>query len=174
LGYPRTGYFCEPVGTAESAAANGQQEMGMYSAFNGAQIPPSYMMYEKVCIGTVSINYGDVSMYQKSVRLAISGVIMFYVVVGGLWATNYFPLRGAYRQQEIARKIEMSTDYETWVENKALQKAREYQDRYYSTHVGSDVTQARINLYQLMLLWGTIALGAGVSVMFLTRGKRAV
>ena len=111
-------------------------------------------------------------MRQNVVRLALAGVVMFYVVVGGLWATNYFPLKGVYRQQEIASKIEMNSEYETWGSNESLQKAREYQDHYHLTHVSPDITQRSINLYESMLLWGTIALVAGASVMFLTRGKQ--
>lgn len=112
-------------------------------------------------------------MRQNEVRLALAGVVMFYAVVGGLWATNYFPLKGVYRQQEITREIEMNSEYESWRTNEAYKKANEYQERYHLTHISPDITEARIALYQSMLMWGTIALGAGASVMFLTRGKRA-
>lgn len=112
-------------------------------------------------------------MHRNTVRLALAGVAMFYAVFGGLWAIDYFPMANFYRQSEITKGImSKSHDYE-FLKSEEFQRASRSEEAYIQAHPDLTATRHRIELYQSILLWGTVALGVGGGVLFLTRGKRA-
>lgn len=111
-------------------------------------------------------------MHRNTVRFILVGIAVFYAVVGGLWATNYFPLQNALRQTEIQKKLMRKTPPSEWATNAELTKSSDIWTDYVMSHPSFSETRATISLYQSILLWGTISLGVGASVVFLTRGKR--
>lgn len=111
-------------------------------------------------------------MHRNTVRLVLAGVAVFYVVVGGVWATNYLPLRKFYEQVEIANNVVLSSSGFEDSRSSKYNKANEYITNYAQSHPDVYVTEGRIHLYQSILLWGTVAMGVGASVLFLTRGRR--
>lgn len=110
-------------------------------------------------------------MSRNAVRLTLSAIAVFYVVVGGLWATNYFPLKDHYKQHDIRRSIVLSSKDLNWSEDPEYKKADESVTAYALTHPSLDVIESRIVLYETILLWGTVALAVGGAVLLLTRGK---
>lgn len=112
-------------------------------------------------------------MHRNTVRMILAGVVVFYVVVGGLWATSYFPLKRFYEQTEITKNIMLNSKGTEWADAPEYNKANDYVTRYALTHGDIFVTEDRISLYQSLLLWGTVALAVGASVLFLTRRRRA-
>lgn len=112
-------------------------------------------------------------MHRNTIRLAIAGIAAFYAVFGGLWAINYFPLAEYYRQSEITDKFMMSSKGIDYMDDPEYKKADEAVEVYVLSHPDIFVTERRISRYLSILLWGTVALGVGGGVLFLTRGKRA-
>lgn len=112
-------------------------------------------------------------MHRNTVRLALAGIAIFYAVFGGLWATNYFPLQDHYRQHQIMRDLAASSSGIEYFKSPAYRKANGAVEEYVFTHPDISVTESRIGLFQAILLWGTVALGVGGAVLFLTRGRRA-
>lgn len=126
-------------------------------------------------------------MGRQAIRIGVALAAMFYAVAGGMWATSYFPLQQAYAQakkrEEIRESFVKKFGIENWVvspENfdstavSAWETANDYMTEYSLRHPDISDTERRIAFYESLLLWGTIALGAGGTVLFLTRGKRAV
>ncbi|MFT4254547.1 MAG: hypothetical protein QM608_18935 [Caulobacter sp.] len=103
--------------------------------------------------------------------MTLAAVAVFYVVVGGLWATTYFPLKEHYKQHDVMRSIVLSSKDLNWSEDPKYQKADDYVTAYALTHPSLDVIESRIVLYETILLWGTVALAVGGAVLLLTRGK---
>jgi hypothetical protein len=111
-------------------------------------------------------------MTRVNLRLILAAIAMFYVVVGGLWASNYFPLQEFYDQQKIEEAYVAKHGYEKWLESPERDKARAIEQAYALTHPDIFTTEAWIGRYQSILLWGTIALSVGAGVMFLSRRRR--
>ena len=44
-------------------------------------------------------------MNKSVTRIGLAAIAAFYVVVGGLWASNYFPLQNFYHQIEFKDAI---------------------------------------------------------------------
>ncbi|HYC68533.1 hypothetical protein [Brevundimonas sp.] len=105
----------------------------------------------------------------NAVRLALAAVAAFYVVVGGLWAADYFPLQKFYAQIEIKDAIAEEVGYLRAFETPEYKEASAYQQSYALTHPDILETEKNLALLGSLLLWGTIALGAGGGVLFLTR-----
>ena len=112
-------------------------------------------------------------MNQQSRRLALAAVSVFYVVIGGMWATNYFPLQKFYSTIKQENAYVEKFGYEKWLQSPEHKNSEDYIALYSLTYPSIDVTENKIGLYQSILLWGTVALGVGAAVLFLTRGKRA-
>lgn len=123
-------------------------------------------------------------MSRNSTRLALAITAVFYAVAGGLWATNYFPLRHLYTETR-AREAVMESFIEKFGVEKwattpetvdpeavaAWKKHDAYVTKYALNYPAIDVVEARIALYETILLWGTVALAVGGAVLLLTRGK---
>lgn len=112
-------------------------------------------------------------MHRNTIRLALAGIAIFYVVFGSLWATNYFPLRKFYQQNDITMNSTVNSKGVDWDKTPEYRKADDYITKYALTHPDPFVIEARVGLYQALLLWGTVALAVGAAVLFLTRGMRA-
>ena len=106
-------------------------------------------------------------------RAALAIIATFYVVIGGLWATNYFPLKERYRQHDIMRSVVLSYKDLSWSEDPRYKKADEYITAYALTHDDVVTVEERISLLEAILIWGTVALVVGASVLFLTRQRPA-
>lgn len=112
-------------------------------------------------------------MNKNVTRLGLAAIAAFYVVVGGLWSINYFPLQKFYAQTEAKSVLIDKVGFEQAYRAKEYQAAMEYQERYVLSHPDIITTEGRLAFYQSLLLWGTVAIGAGGGVLFLTRGRGA-
>lgn len=111
-------------------------------------------------------------MNTNVVRLGLAAVAAFYVVVGGLWAADYFPLQKFYAQIEVKDAAVERHGYPAGFEANEYKEAAAYQQTYALTHGDILKTEGNLALYRSLLLWGTIALGVGGGVLFLTRRNR--
>lgn len=111
-------------------------------------------------------------MNNNVVRIGLAAIAAFYVVVGGLWASHYLPLKKFENQIERQREIVNKLGFDAGYASKQYKEAEEYKMHYALTSPGLHVTYSRMALYQSLLLWGTIALGAGGGVLFVTRGRK--
>nr|WP_314135824.1 hypothetical protein [uncultured Brevundimonas sp.] len=50
-------------------------------------------------------------MNKNVTRMGLAAIAAFYVVVGGLWASDYFPLQKFYSQREIKDAIYEKVGY---------------------------------------------------------------
>lgn len=112
-------------------------------------------------------------MHRNTVRLALAGIAVFYAIFGGLLATDYFSLWESDRLAKAVIQIESKHSGIEYLDDPAYEKAEKALREHVVTHPDDTVVMARIHLLQSVLLWGTVALGVGASVLFLTRGKRA-
>tara|TARA_R110002124_G_scaffold165121_2_gene332494 strand:+ start:27528 stop:27893 length:366 start_codon:yes stop_codon:yes gene_type:complete len=108
-------------------------------------------------------------MNNNAVRLGLAAVAAFYVVTGGLWAADYFPVQKFYAQIEVKDAIVEKVGYPAAFETKEFRDASAYQQTYALTHPSIIETENKLAFLGTLLLWGTIALGAGGGVLFLTR-----
>lgn len=111
-------------------------------------------------------------MKNNATRFTLAALAAFYVVIGGLWATDYFPLHKFYAAQEtkdsIAEKIGTIDAYGT----QEFQDAEAYQRVYVLSHPDIMTTETKLAIYRALLFWATIAFGAGGAVLFFTRRNR--
>ena len=105
-------------------------------------------------------------------RETLAIIAAFYVVVGGLWASHYFPLKKVESQIELQRELVNKLGFDAAYASKEYKEAGAYQRHYALNYPYPHVTYSRMALYQSLLLWGTIALGAGGGVLFVTRGRK--
>ena len=100
-----------------------------------------------------------------------AAIAAFYVVVGGLWAADYFPLQNFYAQEEIKASLREELGVVGAIDSQAYQDAMGRQQIYALSHPDIYATEAKLALYGAILLWGTVALGVGGGVLFLTRRR---
>lgn len=112
-------------------------------------------------------------MNNTTTRIGLSAIAAFYLVIGGLWAIDYFPLQKLYAQAEIQNTVAERVGYQAAYETQEYKKATAYQERYALSHSDIYGTEAKLAFYQSLLLWGTVAIGVGGGVLFLTRGRGA-
>lgn len=112
-------------------------------------------------------------MNKNVIRLALAAIAAFYVVVGGLWASDYFPLQKFYAQSDVKDALVEKHGFSDAYDSKEYKEASAYQQVYAITHPGIFETEAKLAFYQSLLLWGTVALGVGGGVLLLTRGRKA-
>lgn len=113
------------------------------------------------------------NMNRNLIRLGAAGAAAFYVVVGGLWASDYLPLRNFLAQDEIQKSIIAELGYEGAFDSPEYNASRAVEQTYAMTHPDILVTQQKLSGYQSLLLWGTIAMGVGVGVLYFTRRRVA-
>ncbi len=113
------------------------------------------------------------NMNRNLIRLGAAGAAAFYVVVGGLWASDYLPLRNFLAQDEIKKSIIAELGYEGDLDSPEYKASREVEQTYAMTHPDILATQQKLSGYQSLLLWGTIAMGVGVGVLYFTRRRVA-
>lgn len=111
-------------------------------------------------------------MNKNVVRIGLAAIAAFYVVVGGLWASQYLPLKKFENQIELKRELVDKLGYDAAHKSKEYKQAEEYNTHYALTSPDLHVTYGRMAFYQSLLLWGTVALGVGGGVLFLTRGRK--
>lgn len=111
-------------------------------------------------------------MNRNTIRLALAGIAAFYVVVGGLWALDYFPLQKFYAQAEIKDAIIEEHGYTGVFSRPDYQEASAYEQAYSISHPDILTTEAKLALLQSILLWVTVALAVAGSVLFFTGRKR--
>ena len=107
-------------------------------------------------------------MNQNTMRLALAAIAAFYVVIGGLWAINYFPLKNFYHQIEVKDTITKKLGYPAAFQSHEYKAAEEAQATYPLSHPDILVTEGRVSFYRSLLIWGTVAMGVGGGVLFLT------
>ena len=112
-------------------------------------------------------------MNRNVTRVGLAAIAAFYVVIGGLWAIDYFPLQKLYAQAEIQRAVADRVGYQEAYETQEYKKATAYQERYALSHSDIYGTEAKLAFYQSLLLWGTVAISVGGGVLFLTRAREA-
>lgn len=109
-------------------------------------------------------------MNTNTKRMVLAAIAAFYVVVGGLWATNFIPLKRFDAQlahkEKLIEKMGLSAAYDF----KAYKDAEAYLLNHVLSYDGKAMKSRR---YGSILLWGTLALVAGGGVMFLTRGRQS-
>lgn len=110
-------------------------------------------------------------MNKNTTRLGLAAVAAFYVVTGGLWAADYFPLQKFYvameRQSELSEKL----GFERAWESPEYKAANDYQQLYALSHGDILETEGKLALYRALLLWGTVGLGVAGGVLYVTRGR---
>lgn len=111
-------------------------------------------------------------MNKNVVCIGLAAIAAFYVVVGGLWASHYLPLKKVEGQIELQRELINKLGFDAASDTKEYKEADAYQRHYALTYPYPHVIYSRMALYQSLLLWGTIALGAGGGVLFVTRGSK--
>lgn len=114
----------------------------------------------------------EMKMNNNVVRLGLAVVAAFYVVTGGLWAADYFPLQKFYAQEEVKDSIIEKVGYLAAFETEEYKEAFAYQQTYALTHPGIIETEKKLALYRTLLFWGTVGFGVGGGVLFLTRRDR--
>lgn len=112
-------------------------------------------------------------MNKNVIRLGLAAIAAFYVVIGGLWAIDYFPLQKLYAHGEKQSAVAARVGYEAAYETQEYKEATAYRERYALSHSDIYGTEAKLAFYQSLLLWGTVAIGVGGGVLFLTRGRGA-
>lgn len=110
-------------------------------------------------------------MNKNTTRLGLAAVAAFYVVTGGLWAADFFPLQKFYAATEAKSELFEKLGYPAVFEAKEYKAATAYQEAYALSHGDILETEGRLALYRALLLWGTVGLGVGGGVLFLTRGR---
>lgn len=110
-------------------------------------------------------------MNKNVIRIGLAAIAAFYVVVGGLWASDFFPLQKFYAQSDVKDELTEKHGFSAAYDSKEYKEASAYQQAYAITHPGIFETEAKLAFYQSLLLWGTVALGVGGGVLFLTRGR---
>ncbi|GAA0655367.1 hypothetical protein [Brevundimonas lenta] len=108
-------------------------------------------------------------MNKNAARLGLAAIAAFYVVTGGLWAADYFPLQKFYAQAEVKDAIAEKVGYPAAFDTKEYDDAYAYQQTYALTHPSIVDTENKLALLGSLLLWGTVGLGVGGGVLFLTR-----
>lgn len=112
-------------------------------------------------------------MNKNVIRLALAAIAAFYVVVGGLWASDYFPLQKFFAQDRIKDALIEEHGFSEAYHSKAYNDAVEIEAQYVRAHPSFAKTVNNLAFYQSLLLWGTVALGVGGGVLFLTRGHKS-
>ncbi|WP_312136381.1 hypothetical protein [Brevundimonas sp.] len=112
-------------------------------------------------------------MNTNTKRMVLAAIAAFYVVVGGLWSTHYFPLKKFEAQVERQSELIKEMGFDAAYESKEYNDAEAYQHHYVATTPSLDVTLGKMAFYKNLLFWGTIALAAGGGVLFLTRGRKS-
>lgn len=112
-------------------------------------------------------------MNTNTKRMVLAAIAAFYVVVGGLWASNYFPYQKFEAQMGIQRELIEKMGFDAAIESVEYRKSRDIQMDYSYSSPSVEVTFSRISLYETLLMWGTVALAVGGGVLFLTRGRKA-
>ena len=110
-------------------------------------------------------------MNKNVTRMGLAAIAAFYVVVGGLWASDYFPLQKFYAQREIKDAIYEKVGYPEAVRSKEFEAATAYEQTYALTHGSIFETESKLASYKSLLFWATVALSVGGGVLFVTRGK---
>lgn len=101
-------------------------------------------------------------MNKSVTRIGLAAIAAFYVVIGGLFLQAYIPVK--MFDAQLDRKVDAAYG----------SKESEEAEAYLSNHVLSyDGNEAKAHRYGTILLWGTIALGAGGGVLLLTRGRKS-
>lgn len=108
-------------------------------------------------------------MNNNAVRLVLAAVAPFYVVTGGLWAADYFPLQKFYAQVEVREELIEKHGFDRAFDTAEYKEARAYEQTYALNHPGIVETENKLAFLGSLLLWGTVALGVGGGVLFLTR-----
>jgi hypothetical protein len=111
-------------------------------------------------------------MNRNLTRLGLAGAAAFYVVVGGLWASTYFPLE--YYIDLMERRSEMVEElgFDRAYSSKEYQDIQARMELYALRHPDPFETERTLALYGSLLLWGTVALGAGGGVLYFTRRRK--
>lgn len=111
-------------------------------------------------------------MNTNTKRMVLAAIAAFYVVAGGLWSTHYFPLQNFKAQVERQEKLVDKMGFEAAYDSEEYKEYDARQMQYAMTSPSLDVTLRKMAFYQMLLLWGTIALAVGGGVLFLTRGRK--
>lgn len=111
-------------------------------------------------------------MNKNVLRIGLAAIAAFYVVVGGMWASNYFPLQKFYAQIEMKSDLTKKLGFEDAYNSREYKEAIAYTQTYSLTHPGIFETEARLVFYKSLLFWATVAIGVGGGVLFLTRNNR--
>ena len=110
-------------------------------------------------------------MNKNVLRIGLAAIAAFYVVVGGMWASSYFPLQKFYDQIKIKDAIIDKLGYPAAFESADYKAAEQAQATYALSRPDILVTEGRLAFYQSLLTWGTLAIGVGGGVLFMTRGR---
>ena len=110
-------------------------------------------------------------MNTNTKRMVLAAIAVFYVILGGLWASNHFPLQKFMAQTDIQMELDRTLGPDAY-KTEAYQASQDYQMAYAVSAPDVHVTLGRIALYKTLLFWGTIALAVSGGVLFLTRGRK--
>ena len=111
-------------------------------------------------------------MNNSVVRIGLALVAAFYVVTGGLWAADYFPLQKFYAQQQVRSDLMEKLGFDAAIASKEYQEAEAYSQAYAVSSPGVIQTENKLAFYRALLFWGTVALGVGGGVLLATRRGR--
>lgn len=110
-------------------------------------------------------------MNKNTIRLGLAAVAAFYVVTGGLWAADFFPLQKFYAATEAKSELSDKLGFERAWESPEYKAATAYQETYALSHGDILEAESKLALYRALLLWGTVGMGAAAGVLYVTRGR---
>ena len=104
-------------------------------------------------------------MNRNTVRIGLAAIAAFYVVVGGLWASQHFPLQKFYAQMELKDDLRERLGTLEALNTEEFKRASAYQERYALAHPDIIGTEARLDFYKSLLLWATVGFAVGGGVL---------
>lgn len=111
-------------------------------------------------------------MNRNTIRFVLAGVAAFYVVIGGIWALDYFPLQKFYAQIEVQNALIQERGAEAFG-SEEYRESTAYQQAYAVSYPDILTTESKLAFLQSLLLWGTVALAVVGGVLLVTRRKTA-
>ncbi|WP_312814890.1 hypothetical protein [Brevundimonas sp.] len=108
-------------------------------------------------------------MNTNTKRMVLAAIAAFYVVVGGLWASNFIPLKHFDAQMARKEKLIDNMGFSAAYDSEEYQKTEAYLLNNVLSYEGKVLKARR---FGSIILWGTIALAAGGGVLFMTRGRK--
>lgn len=132
-----------------------------------AQTRVTYVMCRSWRIATPVMR--EMMLKNNAVRVALAVIAAFYVVTGGLWAADYFPLQKYYAQKEVQDRLLDELGFDRAFDSEEFKRASAYQETYAVSRPSIIHTENKLAFLRSIIFWATVALGVGGGVLVATR-----